>query len=167
MLILVIGGSGSGKSGTAENIAVGLGGRLTYIAAMEPRDEESVKRVERHRTARRGKGFETVERYTDIKGLNIGGTALLECMSNLLANEMYSPDGAGENAVEEILAGIEHLCGQCDNLVIVTNEVFSGGTEYDGDTKTYMKNLGYINRHIAAKANAVYEVVCGIPDRIK
>ena len=167
MLILIIGGSGSGNSEIAENMAVNLGGRLTYIAAMEPRDEESVKRIERHRTARHGKGFETVERYTDIKGLNIEGTALLECMSNLLANEMYSPDGAGENAVKEILAGIERLCNCCDNLVIVTNEVFSGGTEYDKDTKIYMKNLGCINRYIALMADAVYEVSCGIPDRIK
>ena len=152
MLVLVIGGGGSGKSETAENIAVGFGGKRTYIAAMEPFSDEAKARIERHRAARSEKGFETVERYTDINGLKIRGTALLECMSNLLANEMFSPSGAGEKAVDTVLCGIEHLARTCDNLVIVTNEIFSGDTKYLGDTKKYMKNLGYINRRIAEKS---------------
>ena len=167
MLILVIGGSGSGKSEIAENIAVGFGGKRTYIAAMEPFGEEAKARIERHRAARCGKGFETVERYTDVEGLNISGTALLECLSNLLANEMFSAGGAGEKAVDAVLGGIEHLKRTCDNLVIVTNEIFSGDTKYLGDTKKYMKNLGYINCRIAERADAVYEVTCGIAERIK
>ena len=54
------------------------------------------------------------------------GSVLLECMSNLVANEMYDPSGAGENAEESILAGIHKLQKVSDDLVVVTNEVFSG-----------------------------------------
>ena len=125
------------------------------------------RRRESSVTERRGKGFETVERYTDVKGLNISGTAILECLSNLLANEMFSAGGVGEKAVDAVLGGIEHLARTCDNLVIVTNEIFSGDTKYLGDTKEYMKNLGYINCRIAERADAVYEVTCGIAERIK
>ena len=46
-------------------------------------------------------------------------------MSNLVANEMYDPSGAGENAEESILAGIHKLQKVSDDLVVVTNEVFS------------------------------------------
>lgn len=165
MLVLVTGGSGSGKSEFAENLAVKLGGELTYIAAMKPADAECEKRIERHRKMRAGKGFKTVERYTDIKNLNIRGTALLECMSNLTANEMFG--GSGENSVAEILQGVQHLKQCLDNFVIVTNEISSDGLEYDRDTKLYMKNLGLINCEAAAMADEVYEVVCGVPNRLK
>lgn len=165
MLVLVTGGSGSGKSEFAENMAVGLGENRTYIAAMKPEGSETKKRIERHRKLREGKGFETVERYTDIKSLDISGTAILECMSNLLANEMFG--GSGENAVSEILEGVDALVKQCDNLVIVTNEVSSDGIDYGGETEKYKKNLGALNCFLALKADEVYEVNCGIARRLK
>ena len=71
MVIFVIGGSGSGKSEFAENLAVELqrqdAGKLVYIATMEPLDEESKKRIRRHQDMRAGKGFETRERYTHLE----------------------------------------------------------------------------------------------------
>ena len=165
MLVLVTGGSGSGKSEFAENMTVSLGGNCTYIACMKPFGAEARQRIERHREMRGGKGFTTVERYTDVKNLDITGTALLECMSNLLANEMFS--GSGENAVQEILDGVDALMKKCDNIVIVTNEVSSDGITHDGETEKYKKNLGALNCFLALKANEVYEVSCGIGRRIK
>lgn len=165
MLVLVTGGSGSGKSEFAENYAMTLGENRTYIAAMKPQGDEAKKRIERHKAMRKGKGFTTVERYTDIKNLSVSGTALLECMSNLLANEMFS--GSGETAVSEILEGVDALLKSCENLVIVTNEVSSDGIYYGGETEKYKKNLGTLNCHLAKKADEVYEVVCGIANKIK
>ena len=49
MLTVVTGGSGSGKSELAENIAVKFTGKKYYIAAMQPFGEEALKRIERHR----------------------------------------------------------------------------------------------------------------------
>lgn len=166
MLVLITGGSGSGKSEFAENLAVSMSKNLTYIAAMRPSDDaECQNRIARHRKMRADKGFNTVERYTDIKNLNISGTAVLECMSNLLANEMFF--GSGKNAVSEILLGVEHIKKQCDNLIIVTNEISSDGMEYDTMTQEYKKNLGFINCEIAKKADEVYEVMCGTVNKLK
>ena len=71
MILLVTGGSASGKSEYAENRALQLAKaeqkKLIYLAAMKPFGEEAAKRIERHRQLRAGKGFETVERYTDIE----------------------------------------------------------------------------------------------------
>ena len=54
-----------------------------------PFDEESHKRIQRHQKMRAGKGFETVECYTGLKNVKLpaGCVVLLECMSNLVANE--------------------------------------------------------------------------------
>ena len=53
MMAVVTGGSGSGKSAFAEDKILSLGqGKRFYIATMHPYDEESYKRVERHRKMR-------------------------------------------------------------------------------------------------------------------
>lgn len=164
MFTLVIGGAASGKSAYAEELILKCGEkRRIYIATMEPFDEECRQRIEKHRMMRQEKAFETIECYTDLSSAHLSekGAVLLECMSNLAANERYSPKGAGENAYTAILKGVDALLRQCEDLVIVSNDVFGGGSQYEGDTLAYLKLLADINRALAAKADAVCEVVCG------
>lgn len=100
MICFVIGGSGSGKSEYAENLALGLKEqeKLVYVATMQPLDEESWQRIGRHRKMRAGKGFETRECYTHLEQLPVekNEIILLECLSNLTANEMFSENGRKE-----------------------------------------------------------------------
>ena len=168
MFILVTGGSGSGKSEYAENRAVELAGRegrLIYLATMYPFDQESHRRIARHRVLREGKHFTTLEQYTGLKNISVplGSTVLLECMSNLAANELYQPGGAGEEAAAEIRAGIQSLRRQCTHLVVVSNEIFSDGIPYDPETQRYQRVLGEVNRYMAGEADQAVEVVYGIP----
>lgn len=193
MFILVTGGSASGKSEYAEGRAVALnreeGGNLLYLAAMMPFGEDARMRIERHRKLRAGKGFETIERYTDIYGLccgdsaesklfrekAAGGIVLLECMSNLTANEIFAePEGEGNSAdadrtqkaavvTDSILKGIRALKALAANLVIVTIDVFGDGHRYDPETEMYRQCLGILNREMAILADEVVEVVYGIP----
>ena len=170
MMTVVTGGSGSGKSAFAEDKILSFGpGKRIYIATMHPYDEESHKRVARHRKMRAGKGFETVECYTGLKNLDFPENAvvLLECMSNLAANEMFEEKGAGEKTVEAVLEGIKKLSSQVRHLVIVTNEIFSDGMVYDKETENYQRLLGRINAYLAEISDVCYEVVYGIPLRIK
>lgn len=166
MLILVTGGSGSGKSAFAEDKMLSFGtAQRIYIATMHPFDNESYKRIDRHREMRAGKGFETIECYTGLKDVVLpeGCVVLLECMSNLVANEMFEEQGAHEQTVQTIMAGIENLLRQAAHVVIVTNEIFSDAPAFEREMNTYLKYLGRINREIAKKADEVTEVVYGIP----
>ena len=52
-------------------------------------------------------------------------------MSNLVANEMFQENGAHERTVQEILKGVKSLLAQAENLVIVTNEIFSEAASYE------------------------------------
>ena len=171
MLELVTGGSGSGKSAYAESRICEWNRQdpkpLFYIATMYPYGEETEKKIERHRILRKGKGFETLEWYTGLKlhleeGSLQGSDVLLECMSNLVANEMYMESGAGCHADQAILEGIRELNQQCSNLVIVTNEVFSESVPDSSEMKEYKRILGKINREIATMADQVTEVIYGI-----
>ena len=166
-MILVIGGSGSGKSAYAEKVALECQKekRHFYLATMHVFGEEGQKKVERHKRMRAGKGFVTIEQPTDIMQCLPalreagGGVVLLECMSNLTANEIYQEGGAGDNTVKAILNGIHHLLEQAGNLVVVTNEVFSDGVTYDPETEKYLEKLGAINCQMAQIADTVTEVV--------
>lgn len=205
MMVVVTGASGSGKSEYAEGVAVKLAGKgdLYYLATMRVYGEEGVRRVERHRKLRAGKGFQTAEcpvkvdeafaqvcmsesleqtcdtshgRVCTAEFLEQGcarlhgkirmPVALLECMSNLVANEMF-PETVGDeinaNCVENIVRQIRHLKDQTGHLVIVTNQIFEDGIIYEPETMEYIRNLGQINQQLAEMADSVIEVVAGIP----
>lgn len=167
---LITGGSGSGKSAYAEAQILVLNGECrVYLATMYPYDEESRQRIARHRKMRAEKNFTTVECYRDLEKTEIPEHAdvLLECMSNLTANEMFWPEGAGSDTEEQILRGVEWLRRKARNLVIVSNEIFSDGCEYDSGTKEYQRTLGKINCRLAELADRVTEVVYGIPLEVK
>ncbi|MBQ9200392.1 MAG: bifunctional adenosylcobinamide kinase/adenosylcobinamide-phosphate guanylyltransferase [Lachnospiraceae bacterium] len=197
MMILVYGGSGSGKSAFAEQRITELndsGVPLYYLATMQVYGDEDRERVRRHRMLRKDKGFITLEQPRDI-GLVVDrlgkGDVLLECMSNLVANEMFrteeAVEGLGEklddNANDEhymddklifykclvikIKNDIAALNKSCDNLVVVSNNVFEDGIKYDKSTMEYIKALGDINRYLAGLSDEVWEVVAGIPIRVK
>lgn len=170
-----------------------------YIATMQVYDAEGERKVERHRRLRAGKGFVTIEQPTDIgkAGIKIagnawneqekgdihevdgmdapkeekqGGVALLECMSNLVANEMFSGEQMQETdaVVRRVTEGIEALAKQqLTHLVIVSNNVFEDGIAYDASTLRYIEVLGRINTRLADLADHVVEVVVGIPVTVK
>ena len=170
MFLVITGGSGSGKSAYAEQCVLDFGpAERIYIATMYPFDEECDRRIRRHREMRRQKQFSTLECYTGLKTADIpeDSVVLLECMSNLTANEMYQEGGAGEPTVEEILAGICYLLKRVRHLVVVTNEIFSDGIDYDSETMRYQSYLGQINSEMGRMADRVTEVVYGIPITVK
>ena len=143
MLVVVTGGSGSGKSAFAEETILSLGeARRIYIATMQAFDEESHRRIRRHRHMRAGKGFETIERYTELNELLIPKdcVVLLECMSNLVANEMFREDGFHPEVAEKITEGVKNLLSQAKHVVIVTNEIFSDGILYEEESNSTKKS---------------------------
>ena len=193
MITLVTGGSGSGKSAYAESLLYSCEGIRYYIATMQIYDAEGEKKVERHRKLRAGKGFLTIgspmnvgkirfacagesgqaqyrqETERKVQGSSEKKSALLECMSNLTANEMFTKDGmkSEEEVVEKIVSEIQTLSQKLDNLVIVTNNVFEDGVIYDAGTMEYLRALGRINAALARLADRVAEVVVGIPVELK
>ena len=193
MITLVTGGSGSGKSAYAESLLSSCEGIKYYIATMQIYDAEGEQKVERHRKLRAGKGFLTIEspmnvgkiefacageaekvQYRQEVDVKVQGnlekkSALLECMSNLTANEMFTKDGmkSAEEVAGKIVSEIQTLSQKLDNLVIVTNNVFEDGVIYDAGTMEYLKALGWINAALAHLSDWVAEIVVGIPVELK
>lgn len=170
MMHLVTGASASGKSAYAEDLLVlAKSAEKYYIATMRPWGEEGAARVKKHRAMREGKGFQTIEAFHTLDALRLPGkgSLMLECMSNLLANEQFELGGTDEEILDRIQQGIQNLKEQTDDLIIVTNEIFSDGCRYDAETVRYIRLLGNLNIRMAEEADAVTEVVYGIPIRRK
>lgn len=172
MMHLITGGSASGKSAYAEKMAVEAGAKSRYyLATMKPWGKEGQERVEKHRNMRAGKGFATVECYTCLEqaALSFGEeqpenrVILLECMSNLAANEQFDEGGSDQEILTRMKRGIRSLQKQAETLIIVTNEVFSDGVSYEPETVRYLRLMGEINAFLAREADWVTEVVFGIP----
>jgi adenosyl cobinamide kinase/adenosyl cobinamide phosphate guanylyltransferase len=185
MFHVVTGGSGSGKSSFAEEIICRYhqdeksdNSKLVYIATMIPYGKEALEKIQNHRIMRENKGFSTIECYTGLEHLTESGeilysghqeknSVLLECLSNLTANEMYEPDGARSQTVEKILSGIRCLRRSCKHLVIVTNEICSESMKDTKEMKKYKRCLSEINRTLAKEADLVTEVVYGMGITVK
>lgn len=202
MLYLVTGGSGSGKSEYAEELICNLcrkkgGGEKYYIATMIPYGEETKKKIARHRELRKEKAFLTKECFLDLKTfvqeemLPKRRFVLLECMSNLVANELFEKDGAAQKmafaetmqgaktdcfvpgyfadsetanrVIDEIAEGVRLLTESCEDVVVVTNEVCSESAEDSSEMMLYKQVLAGANCQLAKTAAQVTEVVYGHP----
>ena len=189
MITLVTGGSGSGKSEYAEGLILDSPcSRRFYVATMIAYGKEGRDKVERHRVLRKGKGFITIEKPRNVGEVMVGeyetglsplsrtGRALLlECVSNLAANEMFKEEETGEAEAGEqqgspiqclshkIAGDIISLAGQVRDMVIVTNEVDRDGICYGPETMEYIRLMGFLNQKLASAADRVVEVVHGIP----
>ena len=144
-----------------------------YIATMQPYGAEGAQRIRRHHALRQGKGFETIEQYQNVSkafdkvqteavshaAQNEKPVVLLECLSNLMANECFEEGGTPDAVFSDCI----QLYRQCRHLVIVTNEIFSDGCLYDNTTTDYITRLGRLNTQLAQEADCVAEVVYSIP----
>ena len=165
MTVLIIGYPESGKSGLAENMVMEMAspGERVYLATMIPCGDEGAARIERHRKMREGKGFETVEAPFDIasaieeKGGCTDRTVLLECLSNLAANELFERHESADAAADKIVSDIARLKELVRDLVIVSNH-YEIKEDFDEETVMYAKTLDELNSRISAAADKVIRI---------
>lgn len=188
MIELIYGGSGSGKSSFAEDEIMKIkNSQNFYIATMKNLDSESQRKILRHKEMRKNKNFITIEQSENlseaskiicdfknqknpqIKSETKKVSVLLECLSNLLANEIFKNEEElnQDFVTKKIISDLEKIILVTDNLFIVSNNIFDDGIEYSKSTKNYMTSLAKINSYLAKKADKVFEVVVGFPQKIK
>ena len=165
MKVFISGGCKNGKSYFAQRLArAQQTAPLYYIATMKPVDAEDDKRIRRHRQEREGWGFTTIEQHTRIETImdkcDTGGSFLLDSLTALLACEMFSADGTvDERAAERMIGGLSRLLDEIDDMVIVSDYIYSDAIIYDRLTEIYRKSLAEIDRATAGRCDVILEVV--------
>jgi adenosylcobinamide kinase/adenosylcobinamide-phosphate guanylyltransferase len=168
-LTFVLGAARSGKSRLAETLASEVGGRVLYLATLEPLDDEMRDRIERHR-ARRPAGWATVEEpLAVVQALAAQpryDVCLLDCLtlwiSNLLLRAGISD---AERASEAALGAVDDLLRwqrrATSALIIVSNEVGGGLVPESPLGRLFRDVQGRANQLVATAADKFYYVVGG------
>jgi adenosylcobinamide kinase/adenosylcobinamide-phosphate guanylyltransferase len=175
-IMLITGGCRSGKSAYAQQTAESLPPTRLYVATAPVTDDEMRHRIEQHRQARHNRGWETVEEQLDLTGVfrrcvehNV---LLVDCITLWINNLMYHADldkrPFGENDVAAQCSQMLDAAEACRGTVIfVTNEVGMGVVPENAQARRYRDLVGRANQMIAARADVVTLVCCGIPIDLK
>ncbi|WP_298440205.1 bifunctional adenosylcobinamide kinase/adenosylcobinamide-phosphate guanylyltransferase [Geobacter sp.] len=169
-VIFITGGARSGKSRLAEELALGFGTPLAYVATGGAGDAEMAERIARHR-ARRGEQWTTVEEPLDLAGglARIDGrfnATLVDCVTLWLTNLLLAWDDPPriQDAVEKLTKLFPLLTTP---LVIVSNEVGLGIVPDNRLARQFRDLAGEANERIAAAADEVYVTFSGLPLKLK
>ena len=138
-------------------------GERIYLATMIPYGADGAARVEKHRKMREGKGFTTIEAPFDITGAiekaDVPGnsTVLLECLSNLVANELFERHALPEEITAKLTDDVIKLAGKVRNLIIVSNH-FEITADFDNETETYAQTMDTINEALGSVCDKVIRI---------
>lgn len=170
MTVLILGGSRSGKSDYAQQIALKManGGTHYYLATMIPGDREDDARVQSHLKRREGMGFETIEQgrrvLEALDRSDAKAAYLLDSVTTLLTNELFHPENNYEPDEEGALRCGRELLEFADrvaNAVIVADNLFCDSVRYEASTDSFRRHLGRICCQLAKKCDAVLEMASG------
>ncbi len=168
-VVLVGGGTRSGKSDFALALARGLGHRRLFVATAQPGDDEMHARIRRHRTTR-GTDFQTVEEPLAIaevfRRVEEHDVVVLDCLTLWLANLLL-----GGHDAEAVLRRVNEFADVLDrrrvHAVIVTSEVGLGLVPETPLGRTFRDVTGLAHQRLAELADEVYFGVMGVILRLK
>ena len=175
--ILVTGGARSGKSRYALAMAESLSPRRVYIATCPLMDDDEMRdRIARHRRDRATRDWQTIEEPTDLAGalrtITGPGVVLVDCLTLWVNNLMHQAHKTGRDLDEDAVASRCHeVLAACRDreaaVIFVTNEVGMGIVPDNEPARRYRDLVGRSNQVIAAGADVVTLVTCGIPLQLK
>lgn len=162
MHTFISGGCKNGKSWYAQRLAKAGGAPLYYVATMISTGAEDDQRIARHIQERDGWGFITLECGRDIlsclEHADCNGSFLLDSVTALLANEMFSPEGFDASAPERVADALEAFVRRTKSAVFVSDYIYGDAQIFDEWTENYRRGLAYIDRRLAACCENVLEV---------
>ncbi len=174
-IVLVTGGSRSGKSDYAQKYAESLAGTKAYVATCPVIDSETAERVKKHQEKRAGAAWSTIEENVNLAGVISGcghDILLVDCLTLWVNNVMYEAGQAGSNVTEDDIAllclDIIKACrGSAGTVIFVTNEVGMGIVPDNPEARKFRDLAGRCNQSIAEHADEAWFVVSGMPVKIK
>ncbi len=182
-VIMVTGGSRSGKSVIAEKKAKECGKRsVLYLATAIPVDDDMKERIRIHQE-RRDPEWGTYEGYRglgDVVKNTEKNTILLDCVTVMITNILFEEEERDfdqisarevENLENEVIRELSSLVKAIrdddKNLIIVTNEVGMSVVPSYRLGRIFSDISGKANQVLASFSDEVYMAVSGIPLRLK
>ena len=166
-VILITGGCRSGKSEYAEHLALSLAPDPVYLATARIWDQDFAMRVERHKE-RRGPQWTNIEEETNIGKFDFTGrVVLMDCVTLWATNYFFDSNSDPDKCLASMQREFDQMTAHDGTFIVVTNEIGLGGTSANDLQRRFTDLLGWFNQYLAARADEVYFMACGIPVKIK
>ena len=167
-MILVGGGSRSGKSSAALRLLQSAGPRQGFIATAQAWDDEMRDRIARHRQERSPEivtweePFAVADRIRKEDGQY--DAILVDCLTLWLINVIMAGTGSLENECSNL---VEAAAEAKTTVILVTNEVGCGIVPENALARQFRDAAGKLNQQAAHRASEVHWLIFGIGMRIK
>src|SRR5689334_22172638 len=164
MVTLITGSARSGKTRHALDIGRDIAPRI-YIATAQLLDDEMRDRAMRHRSER-GPRWETIEEPLDVarRLTGLDGIVVLDCLTLWLSNWMLNDESQVESQIDALCSA---LCRTSYHVVAISNEVGWSIVPENVLARRFRDLSGLMNQKIAAIADSVILMICGIPMKVK
>jgi len=166
-IILVTGGQRSGKSRYAQELALSLSPNPVYVATSRIWDENFRQRVLRHQSDR-GPMWTNIEEEKHLGSLSLANrVVVIDCVTLWATNFFFDNNSNIDQSLEELKKEFEQLTQQSATFIFITNEIGMGGHAENEVQRKFTDMQGWLNQHIASKANEVVLMVSGIALKVK
>lgn len=166
-VVLITGGSRSGKSSYAEKMALELSEQPVYLATARIWDEDFRERVRRHQ-ARRGPQWTNLEEEKILSRHDLRGrVVVVDCLTLWCTNFFFDMGSDVDQALAAVQQELDRILDQDATFLLVTNEIGLGGTSENDLQRKFTDLQGWMNQYAASLADEVILMVCGIPVKIK
>lgn len=172
-LVLVLGGTRSGKSRYALDLTKSLAGsgRAWFLATANRGDPELERRIERHRQARLA-SWPTIDVGVDLAAAidraDASEPVLVEgltlWLSALAGDETVDPDPILDGPLASAIDAIDRHTGP---IVVVSDEIGLGMVPMHEGARAFRDLVGLVHQRLAERADDVRFVVAGLPLSLK
>jgi adenosylcobinamide kinase/adenosylcobinamide-phosphate guanylyltransferase len=175
-IVFITGGSRSGKSGHGQALAEAIAGHRVYIATCPVVDGEMAARIEKHQAQRQASDWQTIEEPLDpagaLRATRESSVRLIDCLTLWINNLLYEAQRQNRDVTED---DITRLCAEllavCAGLpgevILIANEVGMGIVPDNPLSRRFRDLAGRCNQILAAGADRVILMVCGLPLEMK
>jgi adenosylcobinamide kinase/adenosylcobinamide-phosphate guanylyltransferase len=163
-ITLITGGARSGKTRFALETPSDVT-TCTYIATAELLDDEMRERAARHRRER-GTRWNTIEEPLELASRlqELTGLVVVDCLTLWLSNWMLRDETQVPKQIESLCSALG--AATC-HVRAITNEVGSSIVPENALARRFRDWSGHMNQRVAATADSVYLMVCGISTKVK
>ncbi len=163
---LCLGGTRSGKSRYAQDLALSLTDCPLYLATSRPIDEDHRARIARHQRDR-GPEWETIEEPQHLSSIRVEGRVIVvDCVTLWLTNYFFQ-----EETTEKCLAAatreLDRALELRNHWIFVSNEIGQGVHAPTESGRKFADLQGFMNQAIAARADRVALLIAGLPLYLK
>ncbi len=167
MIYFITGGERSGKSRYAQQLALGLSAQPVYLATARKWDADFENRIQRHQQERDSRWINLEEeKYLSRMALK-HQAVVIDCVTLWLTNFYTDHQYNWEAALTEARNEFDLLAQQPADFIIISNEIGMGVHADTAIGRKFVELQGWMNQHIAARADQVFFMVSGIALKVK